>query len=114
MATVTIGPELRTLIRRARTDAVRWHGRSPRQEEIARQAGISGVYYRQLESGYKNQASADALGNICYALRIDPWLLRDIGKGEIADVVDASIRLTRTGSLHFLPDNGMKKKTRQM
>lgn len=83
-----IGEDLRAIIRRARTNPVRW-GRPQglRQADLAGMTNVSTVWIRQIESGYKHQARASTLGNICYALGIEARYLRDNGYPDIADVV---------------------------
>jgi transcriptional regulator with XRE-family HTH domain len=49
--------------------------------------GVSTVYLRQIESGYRRQASASILGSICYALGIAPEYLRGL-PGEYNDIAD--------------------------
>lgn len=96
-----IGDDLRAVIKRARTNPVRW-GRPDglRQEDLAEMTNRSTVWIRQIESGYKDKASANVLGNICYALGIDADYLRGLGYPDIADIVadcvDAAILLRET------------------
>lgn len=84
----TIGDDLRAVMKRARTNPVRW-GRplGLRQEDLAAMTNLSTVTIRQLESGYKKTAPASTLGNICYALGMDARYLRDLGYPDVADVV---------------------------
>ena len=84
-----IGEDLCAVIKRARRNPVRWgKPKGLRQEDLAKMAGgISTVYVRQIESGYRHEASAAVLGSICYALGIDPEYLRRL-PGRYDDVAD--------------------------
>lgn len=99
-----IGPRLRALIIHARKDPGRW--KKPKglsQAELAGKVGISQIWLRQIETGYKRTARADTLGRICFVLEIEPDVIRrasfaDAGDGhpqyeEIADAVDAALLL---------------------
>lgn len=93
-----IGEDLCAVIKRARTNPVRWgNPKGLRQEDLAKLAGgVSTVYLRQIESGYRHQASASVLGNICYALGIDAEYLRKLpgGYDDVADVVADCVAAT--------------------
>lgn len=93
-----IGDDLRAVIKRARTNPVRWNRPlGLRQEDLAAMTNVSTVWIRQIESGYKQKARASTLGSICYALGIDADYLRHLGYPDVADVVadcvDAAILL---------------------
>lgn len=96
-----INDDLRAVIKRARTNPVRW-GRPDglRQEDLAAMMKRSTVWVRQIESGYRQKASANVLGSMCYQLGIDADYLRDLGYPDIADIVadcvDAAILLRDT------------------
>ena len=85
-----IGDDLRAVIKRARTNPVRW-GRPQglRQEDLASMTNVSTIWIRQIESGYKQRARASTIGNICYQLGIEAEYLRSLGHGypDVADVV---------------------------
>lgn len=93
-----IRDDLRAVMKRARTNPVRW-GRPQglRQEDLAGMTNVSTVWIRQIESGYKQRARAATIGSICYALGIDAEYLRNLGYPDVADVVadcvDAAILL---------------------
>ena len=89
MERVTIRRELRQLIRITRTDRA---GIS--QREAAEQAGnMSVVWWKQIEGGRTEIATAGTLAKMCYAIGVTPMQLRSIDEGHIAELVEARQRL---------------------
>jgi len=89
MERVTIRRELRLLIRITRTDRA---GIS--QREAAAQAGnMSLVWWKQIEGGRTEVATAGTLAKMCYAIGVTPTQLRSIGEDHIAELVEARQRL---------------------
>jgi transcriptional regulator with XRE-family HTH domain len=87
-ATVTeVKPDLQDVLVRARTNPVRWgKPKGLTQQELAKRTGVSAVWIRAIEAG-RRPATPATLGNICFALGIEPRWLRDNGYSEVADVV---------------------------
>lgn len=83
-----IGDDLRGIIKKTRLNPVIWG--SPRgltQRELADLTGTSQVWIRQIESGYKDSASPNTLGTICYKLGVDEEWLRIRGYDDVAEIV---------------------------
>jgi hypothetical protein len=58
------------------------------QKGAALAAGdMSEIWWRQIESGHARSAPAQTLARMCYAISITPRQLRNIGQGQVADLV---------------------------
>ena len=107
-----IGPQLRRLIIAARKDPKRWgKPRGLSQVELAKKAGTSQVWLRQIETGYAPSASAGTLGTICYVLEINPVIVRTMGYEDVADAIDACIMLRENAIPDHLIDRPERRKT---
>lgn len=79
--------DLQDVLYRARTNPVRWgKPKGLTQQELSEKTGVSAVWIRAIEAGRRDPSTA-TLGNLCYALGIEPRWLRDNGYPEVADVV---------------------------
>lgn len=84
---VEVRADLQDVLYRARTNPVRWgKPKGLTQQELHKKTGVSAVWIRAIESG-RREPSVATLGNLCYALGIEPRWLRDNGYLEVADVV---------------------------
>ena len=82
-----VRPDLRDVLYRARINPVRWgKPKGLTQQELAEKTGVSAVWIRAIEGGRRTPSTA-TLGNLCFALGIEPLWLRDNGYPEVADVV---------------------------
>lgn len=84
MDRVVITRQLRQLIRITRTDRARMS-----QKAAGEAAGLSEVWWRQIERGNIDYATADTLARMCFVLDIAPGQLRTIGQDHVADLVEA-------------------------
>jgi transcriptional regulator with XRE-family HTH domain len=64
-----------------------WRARTPTPPQANRKLVVSHVWVRQIESGYKDRASANTLGLLCYTLGVRVGWLRERGYDDIADIV---------------------------
>lgn len=79
--------DLQDVLYRARTNTVRWgKPKGLTQQELSEKTGVSAVWIRAIEAG-RRSPSVGTLGNLCFALGIDPHWLRGHGYTEVADVV---------------------------
>lgn len=79
--------DLQDVLVRARTNPVRWgKPKGLTQQELAVKTGVSAVWIRAIEAG-RRPATPATLGNICFALGIEPRWLQEHGYAEVADVV---------------------------
>jgi transcriptional regulator with XRE-family HTH domain len=83
MERVEITRKLRQLIRVKRTDQAHIT-----QRGAALAAGLSEIWWRQIESGHTDYATADTLARMCYVVGVTPDQLRDIGHGHVAELVE--------------------------
>lgn len=88
MQRVALTRELRQLIRIARTDIAKLS-----QRAAAEQAGLSEVWWRQIEKGQAEYATADVLARMSYAVGVTPAQLRRIGQHHVANLVQARVQL---------------------
>jgi transcriptional regulator with XRE-family HTH domain len=88
---VEITRKLRQLIRLMRTDQAHLT-----QRGAALAAGLSEIWWRQIESGHTDYATADTIARMCYAVGVTPDQLREIGQGHVAELVE--LRLGVLGS----------------
>lgn len=80
--------DLRGVIKRTRKNPIIWDNpRGLTQRELADMTGTSQVWIRQIESGYKDSASPNTLGVICYKLGVKPSWLREREYRDVADIV---------------------------
>jgi transcriptional regulator with XRE-family HTH domain len=84
MDRVAITRQLRQLIRITRTDRARLS-----QRAAGEAAGLSEVWWRQIERGNIDYATADTLARMCFVLDITPEQLRRIEQEHVADLVAA-------------------------
>lgn len=83
MQRVTITRQLRRLIRLTRKDRARLT-----QREASDRAGLSEVWWRQIENGHTEYATADTLAAMCDVLDIAPDQLRRLGEDHLAELVE--------------------------
>lgn len=72
------------------------------QREAANLAGISTVWWRNVEGG-RVQAPTDTLARMCFALDIPPETLRSINENEVADGVDLRFLTEESNNLTLDP-----------
>jgi transcriptional regulator with XRE-family HTH domain len=88
MERVSIRRDLRSLIRLSRDT------RGLTQKDAAALAGnISDAWWKQIEGGRAEYATAGMLARMCYAVGVTPDQLRNIDEGHIADLVEEHYRL---------------------
>jgi transcriptional regulator with XRE-family HTH domain len=83
MERVEVTRPLRRLIRTMRTDRARLT-----QRAAAESVGMSEVWWRQIEGGHSDYATADTLAKMCHAVGVSGDQLRSIGLGQVAELVD--------------------------
>lgn len=83
MERIKITRALRQLIRVMRTD----HARMT-QKEAALAAGLSEIWWRQIESGHTDYATAETLARMAYTVGVPPARLRAVRQGHVADLVE--------------------------
>jgi len=89
-------PMERTPITRDLRQLIRFTRESPpklTQKAAATLAGMSEVYWRQIEAGHAPYATADMLARMTYAIGVKPEQLHNIGQGHVADLVEDMGRL---------------------
>lgn len=86
MERVAITPELRQLIRFARTSR---HPKMSQRAAAEKAGSFSEIWWRQIEGGHAEYATADSLARMCYAVGVTADQLRRIGQDHIAEVLDA-------------------------
>ena len=85
---VLLSDDLRDLIRLTRTDVAR-----TTQRGAALLANISDAWWRQIETGVKDYATADTLARMSYAIGVTPDQLRNIGQTRVAELVERRLEL---------------------
>jgi transcriptional regulator with XRE-family HTH domain len=80
---IEIRRPLRRLIRLVRTDRA-----GLTQREAASTAGLSEIWWRHIEGGHTDIATADTLARMAYAIGVTPDQLRHIDEAHIADLVE--------------------------
>jgi transcriptional regulator with XRE-family HTH domain len=81
---VIIDQNLRTIIQMGRHRLRRREPSDWTQEQTAKKAGISTIWYAQLESGVRETTKLDTLLDIFEVLKIPPRVLRKAGHPELA------------------------------
>jgi hypothetical protein len=87
-----VSDRLRRILRSYRTSPTLWAGK-PRgitQAAAAKLAGISEVWWRQVELGYGpgQYVTPNTLVAMCNAVRIESFVLRGLGYLEVADMME--------------------------
>lgn len=88
MQRVTITRALRQVIRITRTDRA-----GLTQRAAAEAAGLSAVWWKQIEGGQATYATADMLARMCHGIGVSAADLRRIGEGHVADLVEVRAAL---------------------
>lgn len=89
-------PMERTTVTRDLRQLIRFTRESPpklTQKAAAELAGMSTVYWRQIEGGHAEYATADMLARMTYAIGVKPDQLHNIGHDHVADLVEDMGRL---------------------
>lgn len=83
MERIEITRRLRQLIRMQRTDRAQLT-----QAQAAEQAGLSLVWWRHIESGHTDYATAETLARMSRAVGVTPEQLRKVDQDHVADLVE--------------------------